>query len=348
MGAKVQGHPVRNHPHEGSGKRSSSSLHGHPSATNRISIHHRGAALPSSNKVHNAANRDIRRDKRPHRPPKHVQKSDGTTWISGPRTMQSLRYHTKGPALAWFNILLPSSVLSFTELSITFVSHFIGARTYRKPSYHLLTIKQSSQESLRSYVQRFNTESLKVDILDEKFIVTAFIAGLGVQSKDLMFSISKNPQASMAEVLAKTEKYINGKEALLSKQRSSSTQKEKSRGDKKRERSPKRHAERDRSLRRSRENRERSPTRRGNVKDRRGPPQPELQQRYSPQQYTPLTTSVSQVLREVQHERFLRWPSQMKSDPARRDDTKYCEFHKDHGHRTDDCIQLKKEIEYLI
>ena len=38
----------------------------------------------------------------------------------------------------------------------------------------------------------------------------------------------------------------------------------------------------------------------------------------------------------------------MKSDPARRDDTKYCEFHKDHGHRTDDCIQLKKEIEYLI
>ena len=79
-----------------------------------------------------------------------------------------------------------------------------------------------------------------------------------------------------------------------------------------------------------------------------GPPQPELQQRYSPQQYTPLTATVSQVVRKVQHERFLRSPSQMKSDPARRDDTKYCEFHKDYGHRTDDCIQLKKEIEYLI
>ena len=110
----------------------------------------------------------------------------------------------KGPALAWFNRLPPSSVSSFTELSIAFVSHFIGARTYRKPSYHLLTIKQSSQESMRSYVQRFNTESLKVDILDEKFVVTAFIAGVGVKSKDLMFSISKNPQASMAEVLAQT------------------------------------------------------------------------------------------------------------------------------------------------
>ena len=137
----------------------------------------------------------------------------------------------KGPALAWFNRLPPSSISSFKELSIAFVSYFIGAKTYRKPSYHLLTIKQGSQERLRSYVQRFNAESLKVDIPDEKFAITAFIDGLGVQSKDLMFSISKNPQASMAEVLAKAKKYINGEEALISKE-SSSTHKEKSGTDK--------------------------------------------------------------------------------------------------------------------
>ena len=131
----------------------------------------------------------------------------------------------KGPALAWFNKLPPSLISSFRELSIAFVSHFIGARMYRKLSYHLLTIKQGSQENLRSYVQRFNAESLKVDIPDEKFTINAFIAGLGVQSKDLMFSISKNPQASMAEVLAKAEKYINGEEALISKKESSSTHK---------------------------------------------------------------------------------------------------------------------------
>ena len=135
----------------------------------------------------------------------------------------------KGPALAWFNRLPPSSISSFRELSIVFVSHFIGARTYRKPSYHLLTIKQNSQESLRFYVQRFNAESLKVDIPDKKFAITAFIAGLGVQSKDLMFSISKNPQESMAEVIAKAEKYINDEEAIISKKGSSSTHKEKKR-----------------------------------------------------------------------------------------------------------------------
>ena len=150
-----------------------------------------------------------------------------------------------------------------------FVSHFIGARTYRKPSYHLLTIKQSSQESLRSYVQRFNSKSLKVDIPDEKFAITAFIAGLGVQSKDFMFSISKNPHAGMAEVLAKAEKYINGEEALISKKGSSSTHEEKIGTDKRQRWSPKRQKDR-----------ERSPKRRGSLRDRLGPPQPERRRQY--------------------------------------------------------------------
>ena len=38
----------------------------------------------------------------------------------------------------------------------------------------------------------------------------------------------------------------------------------------------------------------------------------------------------------------------MRSDPPKRDNTKYCDFHKDHRHRTDDCIQLRNETEYLI
>ena len=193
----------------------------------------------------------------------------------------------------------------------------------------MLSIKQNPQESLRSYVQRFNAESLKVDFPDEKFTITTFIAGLGVQSKDLMFSISKNPQASMAEVLAKAEKYINGEEALISKRGSSSTHKEKSKTNKQRERSPRRQRDRERSLRRDRE---RSPKRQGSVRDLLGPPQPELQQQYSPRQFTPLTATVSQVLREVQHEKFLRWPYQMRTDPTKRDNTRYCEFHRDHGH----------------
>ena len=118
-------------------------------------------------------------------------------------------------------------------------------------------------------MQSFNSESLKIDIPDEKFAITAFIARLGVQSKDLMFSISKNPQAIIAEVLSKAEKYINGEEALISKKESFSTGKEKSATDKRRGRSPRRQSDQEKS---PRKDRERSPKRRGNLRDRLGPP----------------------------------------------------------------------------
>ena len=156
-----------------------------------------------------------------------------------------------------------------------------------------------------------------------------------------MFSISKNPQASMAEVLTKAEKYINGEEALISKKGSSSTHNEKSKTDKQRGRSPKRQRDQERSPKKEGE---RSPKRRGSLRDHLGPPQPERRQHYSPWRFTPLTAAVSQVLREVQHEQFLRWPSQIRSNPAKRDNTRYCEFHRDYGHRTNDFIQLRKEI----
>ena len=154
-----------------------------------------------------------------------------------------------------------------------------------------------------------------------------------------MFSISKNPQASMAEVLAKAEKYMNGEEALISKKESSSTYKEKSGTDKRRGRSPKRQGIRETS---PKNDGERSPKRRGNLRDSLGPSQFERRRRYSPQRFTPLIALVSQVLREVRNEQFLWWPTQMKSDPTKKDNTKYCEFHRDYGHFTDDCIQLKR------
>ena len=83
MGAEVQGPPTGTQPHEGSCERPNSSLHVRPGTTNRISIHHRGASLPPSGKIQNAADRDVRRNKRLHRPPQYKQKSNGTARISG-------------------------------------------------------------------------------------------------------------------------------------------------------------------------------------------------------------------------------------------------------------------------
>ncbi|XP_059630073.1 uncharacterized protein LOC132273054 [Cornus florida] len=51
---------------------------------------------------------------------------------------------------------------------------------------------------------------------------------------------------------------------------------------------------------------------------------------------------------QIQDDPSLKWPSKLKSDPLRRPRDKYYRFHRDHGHITEDCIDLKDQIENLI
>ncbi|KAL8148259.1 hypothetical protein AgCh_005574 [Apium graveolens] len=65
-------------------------------------------------------------------------------------------------------------------------------------------------------------------------------------------------------------------------------------------------------------------------------------------EYAKLNAPRSQILMEIEKERDIRWPKPLKADPTKPDKRKYCRFHKDDGHDTDECRQLKDEIEFLI
>ena len=51
---------------------------------------------------------------------------------------------------------------------------------------------------------------------------------------------------------------------------------------------------------------------------------------------------------QIKDDPFLKWPEKMKGDPNKRNRNKYCRFHRDHGHDTDECFDLKQQIENLI
>ena len=141
MGAAFQRHPTRAQPHEGNCKRTSSSLHGRFGAANRIPVHGRELhfPFPAKFRMPQIKTFDKMKDLVDHlNTYKNQMELHG---YQDPVRCRAFAITLKGPALAWFNRLPPSSISSFRELSIAFVSHFIGAWTYRKPSYHLLTIK---------------------------------------------------------------------------------------------------------------------------------------------------------------------------------------------------------------
>ena len=51
---------------------------------------------------------------------------------------------------------------------------------------------------------------------------------------------------------------------------------------------------------------------------------------------------------EIKDDPSLKWPEKMKGDPNKRNRNKYCRFHRDHGHDTDEYFDLKQQIENLI
>ena len=62
----------------------------------------------------------------------------------------------KSPARIWFSRLTPNSISTFKELSTQFASHFIRGYRYKKFTTCLMSIKQWEDETLRSYIVRFN------------------------------------------------------------------------------------------------------------------------------------------------------------------------------------------------
>ncbi|GLT99690.1 hypothetical protein SLE2022_171130 [Rubroshorea leprosula] len=50
---------------------------------------------------------------------------------------------------------------------------------------------------------------------------------------------------------------------------------------------------------------------------------------------------------QIKNKMELRRPLPIRSSPASRDHSRYCDFHQDHGHTTEECHSLKSELEGL-
>ena len=122
----------------------------------------------------------------------------------------------KGAARIWFSRLTPNSINTFKELSAQFTLHFIGGHRYKKSTACLMNIKQREDETVRSYITRFNKEALSIDEAGDKILVAAFTNGL--RKGKFLFSQYKNDPMTMSEILYRATKYMNAEDALLARE----------------------------------------------------------------------------------------------------------------------------------
>ena len=79
-----------------------------------------------------------------------------------------------------------------------------------------MSIKQREEETLRSYISRFNKEAFSIDETDDKILVAAFTNGL--KKSKFLFSLYKNDPKTILEVLYRATKYMNAKDMLLAQE----------------------------------------------------------------------------------------------------------------------------------
>ncbi|XP_048502738.1 uncharacterized protein LOC125498552 [Beta vulgaris subsp. vulgaris] len=211
-----------------------------------------------------------------------------------------------------------------------FVTHFVRNKRREKTTGELMSIKQGDSESLRNYVGRFNAKAITIPKLQQEVAVLALMTGLKERTAFRSY-LGRKKLTSLTEVLGKANDFIRGEEfdkvAAAKSPTGDKKEKEKDRKEDK--------YRKDRKPETSRRREESNTVKKGQV----GRPD-----QYH--NYTPLTMSWTEIY-EL-HKKDDKWQRPRKMYYKGRDKSKWCEFHRDYGHVTNYCKDLKDGIEDLI
>ncbi|RDX85066.1 hypothetical protein CR513_33787, partial [Mucuna pruriens] len=106
----------------------------------------------------------------------------------------------RGVAMQWMVTLPPRSIQTFSELAGSFVSQFAANKVKRLEVANLFDIKQAKDESLKSYLARFNKATVQVDDPDQKFF--------GLKASPFSDALALRRPSSMDEIQAQAEKHV--------------------------------------------------------------------------------------------------------------------------------------------
>ncbi|RZS08109.1 hypothetical protein BHM03_00039038 [Ensete ventricosum] len=220
----------------------------------------------------------------------------------------------RGSARTWYARLKPASIPSFDVLAREFELSFLASARLRPTTASLLGMAQGSDEPLSQFVGRFTSQVQGIPDLHPSLAIQAFLTGL--KSSRFFWSLIERPPTTLPEMLQRAHQYVAA-ETLIAGKRDET---KRSRGEQSRGHlapPPKKREDRSGLL------------------PARPPP-------------IPLNSTRTEIFFQIREKGLLKAPSPMKSHPERRDKRRYCRFHREYGHDTEECRDLQYQIEDLI
>ncbi|XP_056854581.1 uncharacterized protein LOC130504029 [Raphanus sativus] len=239
-----------------------------------------------------------------------------------------------GPALQWYINLPTKSIMSFAALSDKFVEQFTSSRNLEKNSENLYEVLQHRNEPLRTYLARFNQEKVAIPECNADTAISAFKRGL-LPEGDLYKEMIKYKCRTMEDVLSRAWAQVRWEEDVASRVKAGPKYDQKFSKSTRNDRDESTHPK---------SARETSNPSRGRYQHRPLPRSEGMMVSKWPD-ISHLAISKPEligVLRQMGTQ--VKWPPKMKAAKANRNPKRWCEFHIDHGHTTEDCIALKMEV----
>ncbi|XP_056695454.1 uncharacterized protein [Spinacia oleracea] len=239
-------------------------------------------------------------------------------------TIEACDATLKGVESKSFERLLAGSIASFTELEVLFSTRFMAYK--RKERQVCIYAAFRKDESVRSYVKRFNLEAGQISDLPDGVYFDNFIRGL--KKGSFNFDLVKKSVRTMAEALDEDESFIHATE-ICSVSKDGKTR-EASESSGKKEKTDRNTTQASGTWEISTEQ---DPTSTGK---KSGLPQEK--------EFFEYITDLLTILVDVGTRFDLERPFPMKSPAESRDPKLHCRFHEDIGHDTKDCRSLKRGI----
>ena len=225
--------------------------------------------------------------------------------------------------MRWFDGLKTNSIGSFKKLTQSFCSRFIACSRAPQPLDSLLSMTMREGETVRSYAERYWEVFNEIDGDFEEVAVRTFKVGLPSEH-GLRKSLTGKPVTNLQQLMDRVDKY----------KRIEDDQQQQQQGKEKTKLAPQ-------------ERREFRPDRYNNNRPRRDYAE---QQASSNSQIVGAVfrEPVHQVLEKIKNEPFFKWPNKMMGNPEKRNRNLYCQYHRDHGHTTEDCRSLWDHLDQLV
>nr|XP_009383127.1 PREDICTED: uncharacterized protein LOC103970939 [Musa acuminata subsp. malaccensis] len=214
----------------------------------------------------------------------------------------------RGPARAWYSGLKIGTISSFDQLARDFELNFL-AYARPKPSVALLLeLNQREDEPLSHFVNRFTMQIQGLSDAHPSLLIHAFIIGL--RPSRFFWSLVERPPMTVPDMLQRASQFVAAETWMAG------------RCEEHKRINPEPPQQQQPAASRRRLDRSDPPASK--------PPLPAL------------NSSRTEIFLHIREKGLLKEPYPMRSPRALADQSKYCRFHRQHGHDTEQCRELKR------